>query len=328
MCRSHRYDDSDDDQSQRRSSRSSYRSSKKNRSRSRSGHRRKRSYSKDSHSPHSSERTKKSPRHKKSKKKRKSHKSERKEKKEEIKEDDASKPPPNVIVGKVGRISSQRTLGKDKKPEDKLEAQTKPPATQQPRTTMSASYYQQPTTGEVPYYYYQGGYYDPSVYQQWGGQGQGQWYGQDGTQATSGTVQYPSQYTSGSQYASTTTTAAPHPVRTETAQSTPFESFSTARAQDSGTKVAVPSTEAGIENVDNKPQTSSLRVDSETGEAEPTCEESPQELPVVNIPPLPVEELQTVESSGWQAVSVDKPAASVVVSASPLGESVYIQCMH
>ena len=67
--------------------------------------------------------------------------------KEEVKEEDTSKPLPSVIVGKVGRLSSQRTLGKDKKPEDNKPETSKPPLTttaQHPQT-MSASYYQQPT---------------------------------------------------------------------------------------------------------------------------------------------------------------------------------------
>lgn len=337
--RSHRYDNSDDEYSRRRSSRSSHHTSRRNRSRSRSSHRRKRSYSKDSHSPHSSERPKKSPKHKKVKKekKKKSHKTDRNEKKEEIhakEEDEAPKTPPNVIVGKVGRISSQRTLGKDKKPEDKPE--TPKLSTAQPPQAMSASYYQQPTTGEVPYYYYQG-YYDPSMYQQWGGQ-QGQWYGQDGTQTTSGTVQYPIQYPSSSQYAPTTTTA-PHPVSTETSQSTTApETLSIARVQESGEELnQVPSTEATVETDSIDKKELQMTSVSETGEAEPKFEESSQELPVVSAPQAPVEEPNSVQAASCETVLVDKemPAAFVVVpsmSASPPKEpgmicTVYLLCV-
>ncbi|XP_064394564.1 formin-J-like isoform X4 [Halichondria panicea] len=323
--RSHHYDNSDDEHSKdehskRRSSRSSHRSSKKNRSRSRSGHRRKRSHSKDSHSPHSTERSqRRSPKHKKVKKeKRKKHHKTDKEKKDgkkdENKEEEASKPPPNVIVGKVGRISTQRTLGKDRKPDDKPET-PKTLAAQQPQA-MSATYYQHPTTGEVPYYYYQG-YYDPSAYQQWG-QGQGQWYGQDVTQATPGVVQYPSQYTTNSQYA--TTTAAIQPETTQPVVSTPMTGEPhTELAQESRENVGRPPTETESINVEaDKVETDTDKTEhvvaprmevaeAETGEAVQMSQDLPQEAAVVQVPqiPIPVSLSETVEPSKVQRVAED-----------------------
>lgn len=89
-----------------------------------------RSHSRDSQSSyqsdHHADKDKKSPssKRKKEKKEKKDKKKRRKAEKERAKEDSSdSKPPPHVIVGKVGRIGSKRTLGKDKK---SLEGDTVP----------------------------------------------------------------------------------------------------------------------------------------------------------------------------------------------------------
>ncbi len=245
-------------------------------------------------------------------------------------------------MGKVGRISTQRTLGKDRKPDDKPDT-PKTPAAQQPQA-MSATYYQHPTTGEVPYYYYQG-YYDPNAYQ-WGqgqGQGQGQWYGKDGTQATSGVVQYPSQYTTNSQH--TTTAATIQPVCTETTQpavSTPMTGEShIEQASESEEKVDSPPIETESIPIEaDKEETDTDRTErevthrmeiAETGEAVQESQDLPQEPAVVQTPriPTPVYLAETVEPSEELKVAEDSlrtvdSSDKIAVTSDEVGEEVSV----
>ena len=83
-------------------------------------------------------------------------------------DDKASKPAPNVLVGKVGKISTVRPLGQEKKVDESEQAKAVDPAMSgfamhnvgDPQQ-MSAAYYQQPSTGQVPYYSAYPGYQYP-----------------------------------------------------------------------------------------------------------------------------------------------------------------------
>jgi hypothetical protein len=87
-------------------------------------------------------------------------------------DDKSSKPAPNVLIGKVGKISTVRPLGQEKKADEPELARPFdaaagggfiPMQNVGDPQQMSAAYYQQPSTGQVPYYSTYPGFQYPYV---------------------------------------------------------------------------------------------------------------------------------------------------------------------